>query len=90
MQTLGIDNKFVQITTVFGREHKVNVDEVRNITDVQLVIVKFDVTGYDNIWRQIDGKSWAYLYKFFIFGVRLIVAFSFLLSNNLLNKSGVL
>ena len=70
MQSLGVNSKFVQITTVFGEEYKVNVDEVRNITDVQLVIVKFDVTGYNNIWRQIEGKSWAYLYKFFTFGVK--------------------
>lgn len=70
MQTLGINNKFVQITTVFGEEYKVNVDEVRNITDAQLVIVKFDVTGYSNIWKQIEGKYWAYLYKFFVFGVK--------------------
>jgi hypothetical protein len=70
MQTLGLNNKFVKITTVFGEEYKVNVDEVRNITDVQLVIVKFDVTGYSNTWKRIEGKSWAYLYKFFVFGVK--------------------
>lgn len=76
MQTLGIGNKFVQITTVFGNEFKVNVDEVRNISDVQLVIAKFDVTGYDHIWKQIEGKSWAYLYKFFTFGVKSKVLIS--------------
>lgn len=70
IQTLGLNNKFVQITTVFGHEHKINVDEVRYITDVQLVVVKFDVTGYFNIWKQIEGKAWAYLYKFFVFGVK--------------------
>ena len=70
MQTLGVNSKFVKITTVFGNEYNVNIDIVRNITDVQLVVVKFDVTGYDNIWKRIEGKSWAYLYKFFAFGVK--------------------
>ena len=75
-RTLGVGNKFVAVTSLFDKDFKfhinqikLNNDEIECIRDILLVTVKLDVAGDSNCFNEIEGKYWAYLYKFCKFNV---------------------
>jgi len=61
--------KFITLTTMFGEQIKINIDTINEVKDIQAILVRWDVTGYDNIWKEIRHSKWAYKYVWYHFGL---------------------
>ena len=61
--------KLVTITNLWGTKITINTDDIRSITDIQAVLVKWDIFGYDSIVKEIKDASWAYNYVWYRFDV---------------------
>jgi len=61
------NERLITLTTMFGKEIKINADTINEICDVQAVLVRWDIVGYDNIWKEIAGSKWAYKYTWYVF-----------------------
>ena len=61
--------KFIELEYMFGLKTQVNIDTIKRICDAQAVLVRWDITGYDNIWPEIKGLKKAYKYSWYHFSL---------------------